>query len=185
MLIIERLLIYFKIDGLYILLPSVVCMSPLKSFRRRSSKKLDLPDPASPASTKWYIGTEPSESNTSSSACYKIRGCKFNGEMGVFLKEDRNYTLMSVRNFTYGSITSLQSQCTWNIFVGKAESRRLKDEVNKLTLLGVTDKFISDFKSEIWNGMRTFYHSKFNSSHVHEYLKHGFTFISDGTYDQL
>ena len=57
--------IYFKS------LPRVVCMSPLNSFRLRRSKKLDLPDPASPANTKRNIGTDSSESNKSVSVCCK------------------------------------------------------------------------------------------------------------------
>jgi len=50
--------------------PRVVCISPLNSLRLNRSKKLDFPDPASPAKTRRYTGAR-SVSSKSSSVCYR------------------------------------------------------------------------------------------------------------------
>ena len=55
-------------------LPKVVCMSPLNSLRLNLIRKLDFPDPASPANTRRYIGTGPSVSTQSSeSVCFSTK----------------------------------------------------------------------------------------------------------------
>lgn len=51
--------------------PRVVGISPLNSLRLNRSKKLDFPDPASPANTRRYTGERSSVSCKSSSVCYR------------------------------------------------------------------------------------------------------------------